>query len=444
MNKPVSYKNILTLAIPAIISGISEPLIGSTDLVLVGKNTVNGIAVVGIGGSAILSVIWIFSSLLSPISARVAHLFGANKIDQLHTLINFLLSRLVIFSVVIALFLFFLAEPIIAFYDSSDSQISEIAKLYFQIRLIGLPFFLVSVFCFQVFRGLQNTMIALIVTLVAGMVNLVFDFILIKGLFGFPEMGALGAAVASLLSNVVMAIGALIYFYRFQLFQNKTKTTIYLSVLFTNSFNLFLRTILLNACILIGNRITTKQGGNFIELHTILANVFIIIAYFLDGIAHAATALIGKLKGEGDLLGIRNVAFKSLLLNTTIAAFFTAFVYFFSAMVLSFYTPKEAILGLFVEERDLFLATVFIGSIAFTFDGIYIGLEKTIFLRNVLVVATLVGYFPVLLLTNDYTLHGVWVALLVWIVFRSGIPFIHFLFFKDKKNQDRSSVKVCE
>jgi Na+-driven multidrug efflux pump len=113
-------------------------------------------------------------------------------------------------------------------------------------------------------------------------------------------------------------------------------------------------------------------------------------------------------------------------------------------MVLSFYTPKEAIVNLFIQERGLFLATVFIGSLAFTFDGIYIGLEKTVFLRNVLVIATVLGYFPVLIFSNDYTLHGVWVALLVWIIFRSGIPFIHFLFFNDKKSKDNFSHKVSE
>ena len=433
MPKTVTYKNILALALPAIVSGISEPLIGSTDLILVGKNTVNGIAVVGIGGSAILSVIWVFSSLLSPISARVAHLFGEHKIDQLHTLVNYLLKRLVIFSIVIVGVLFLLSEQIIAFYESSDTDISQLARSYFELRLIGLPFLLFSIFCFQVFRGLQNTVIALVVTLAAGGVNLVFDFILIKGLFGFPEMGVLGAAVASSLSNVVMAIGSFIYFYRFNLFQIKLKTTIYLKSLFSNSFNLFLRTILLNVCLLIGNRITTKQGGDYIEVHTIMANIFIIIAYFLDGIAHSATALIGKYKGQGDYFEIRKIAFKSLLLNTITTIFFISLIYVFSSIVLSFYSPKEHILNLFLNERGLFLATVFVGSLAFTLDGVYIGLEDAVFLRNVLIIATVVGYFPVLLITGDYSLHGVWMALLAWIVFRSGIPFAHFLFFQKQQ-----------
>ena len=75
------YINILKLAVPAIVSGIAEPLIGSTDLVLVGKNTLNGIAVVGIGGSAILSIIWVLASFLSPLSARAAHLYGKDGIE---------------------------------------------------------------------------------------------------------------------------------------------------------------------------------------------------------------------------------------------------------------------------------------------------------------------------------------------------------------------------
>jgi MATE family multidrug resistance protein len=430
MNKSTSYRNLLALALPAVISGVSEPLIGSTDLVLVGQNTSNGIAVVGVGGSAILSVIWIFSSFLSPIAARVAHLFGENKMDQLHTLIHYLLKRVVLFSVLLALALFFLSEQIIAFYDSPDNAINQSAITYFQLRLIGLPFLLFSIFCFQLFRGLQNTLVALFVTLVGGLLNLLFDFVLIKGLYGFPELGVSGAAIASSISHVAMALGALIYFYRFGLVVNKKPSTIYLGKLYSNSFNLFLRTLLLNACILIGNRITTKQGGGFIEIHTIMANIFIVIAYFLDGIAHAATAIIGKLKGENDLFGIRKIAFRSLFLNTLIAFFFTLMIYFFTVEIISFYTEKVEVLDLFTNERVLFLLTVFIGSVAFTFDGVYIGLEDATFLRNVLVAATILGYFPVLLISQDYTLHGVWVALLVWMVLRSGIPMLNFLLRK--------------
>lgn len=432
MTKSTSYKQILTLALPAIISGISEPLIGSTDLVLVGQNTTNGIAVVGIGGSAILSVIWILSSFLSPVAARVAHLYGENKKEQLQTLVQFLVKRVVVISLVLAAVLYLLSHSIISFYDSPEQSISQSAMSYFQIRLLGLPFLLFSVFCFQVFRGLQNTMIALVVTLVGGVINLIFDFLLIKGLLGFPELGVLGAAIASTLSHVVMAGGALIYFYRFRLMEKIKPTTIYLKKLYSNSFNLFLRTILLNACILLGNRITAKQGGDFIEVHTIMANIFIVVAYFLDGIAHAATALIGKLKGEKNLAGIRQVAFRSLFLNSVIVVFFVSFIYLFNQEVLGFYSSKLEVFALFVGEQELFLTTVLIGSVAFTFDGVYIGLEETVFLRNVLVVATVLGYFPVLLISGDYTLHGVWVALLVWMFFRSGIPFVRFVIDKNK------------
>ncbi len=430
MNKTTSYKAILTLAIPAIISGISEPLIGSTDLVLLGNYTKNGIAVMGIGGSAILSLIWLLSSFFMPVSARIAHLFGAGKTDQLHTLTNYLLKRVVVFSVVISLLLYLFSEQIISFYNSSDAEINKEALSYFQIRLIGLPFLLFSIFCFQIFRGLQNTTIALVVTLVGGFVNLCLDFILIKGLYGFPQLGIAGASIASTVSHVVMAIGTLVYFYRFGLFNNKNPTTIYLKLLFSNSLNLFLRTLLLNACILIGNRITTKQGGAYIEVHTIMANLFILIAYFMDGIAHATTAIIGKLKGQNQLGGIRKVAFRGVFLNLLVGFVYTFLIFVFSAGVVSFYSPKISVLELFIDERILFLLTVFIGSIAFTFDGIYIGLENTVFLRNSLLVATLIGYFPTLLISQNYTLHGIWVALLVWMILRSGIPFFHFLMNK--------------
>lgn len=427
MKKTTSYINILSLAIPAIISGLSEPLIGSTDLVLVGKNTSQGIAVVGIGGSAILSIIWILASFLSPISARVANLYGENGISEIRPLVSFLLQKIIIASVVITSSLYFLSHHIVAFYDSPEVNIRAASELYFQIRLIGLPFLLFSIFSFHVFRGLQNTVNALIVTLIGGGINLMLDFLLIKGLWVFPELGVQGAAVASTVSHMFMAFGCLLYLKKYKLLKRHTSKKMEIKPLLINSVNLFIRTVLLNACILIGNRITSKQGADFIETHTIMANIFIVIAYFLDGVAHATTAITGKLRGQQKTDKIKLVGFKGLLLNCFVTLIFLVFLSYNENSLLSFYSSNSLITELFSPQKNIFLVTIFLGCIAFTFDGIYIGLENTPFLRNTLIISTCIGYFPVLLLTQDYSLHGVWIALLCWMFLRAIIPLVHFL-----------------
>ena len=69
-----------------------------------------------------------------------------------------------------------------------------------------------------------------------------------------------------------------------------------------------------------------------------------------------------------------------------------------------------------------------INAIAFVFDGIFKGLAEAVILRNLLIVATFLGFVPVLLITDyfDLKLIGIWIAFTVWMLLRSGILVVKF------------------
>ena len=106
MNKlpKISFRQINKLAIPAIISGIAEPLLSITDTAIVGNIQVNpteALAAVGIAGSFISAIIWILAQTRSAISAVIAQYFGANNLKEIQQLpaqiilINVILSLLI-------------------------------------------------------------------------------------------------------------------------------------------------------------------------------------------------------------------------------------------------------------------------------------------------------------------------------------------------------------
>ena len=83
------FKAINRLAVPAIISGIAEPLLSLTDTAIVGnmaENSVMGLAAVGIAGSFISALVWILAQSRSAISAIIAGALGAGKLDEVRTL----------------------------------------------------------------------------------------------------------------------------------------------------------------------------------------------------------------------------------------------------------------------------------------------------------------------------------------------------------------------
>ena len=81
----ISFKRIQQLAIPAIISGIAEPVLSATDAAVVGNIKEFGIeslAAVGIVGSFLSALIWILGQTRSAISTIVAQNLGAGKIQH--------------------------------------------------------------------------------------------------------------------------------------------------------------------------------------------------------------------------------------------------------------------------------------------------------------------------------------------------------------------------
>ena len=106
MNKipKISFRQINKLAIPAIISGIAEPLLSITDTAIVGNIRVNpteALAAVGIAGSFISAIVWILAQTRSAISAVIAQYFGADRLKEISHLpaqiigINVILSLLI-------------------------------------------------------------------------------------------------------------------------------------------------------------------------------------------------------------------------------------------------------------------------------------------------------------------------------------------------------------
>ena len=111
MSQRISFKYINKLAVPAIIAGIAEPLLSITDTAIVGNidvNPIESLAAVGIAGSFIAALVWIFAQTRSAISAIVAQYLGAKKLNEIEDLpAQIIVINLVISFSIYALTLFF-------------------------------------------------------------------------------------------------------------------------------------------------------------------------------------------------------------------------------------------------------------------------------------------------------------------------------------------------
>ncbi|MEM9052915.1 MAG: MATE family efflux transporter [Bacteroidota bacterium] len=419
----ISLKEINRLAIPAILMGISEPVIALVDTALIGKLGTQQLAAVGIASSFYLLVVWILSQTLTAISAIVSKRYGINKLEEIKSLI----PQAIVSNTILGLGFFVLTnlfiEEIFEFYNA-QGQILEYCVDYYGIRSIGFPFTLATMLMFGVFRGLQNTSWAMTIAISGAVVNLVFDYALIFGVDSIIEpMGLKGAAWASLVAQVFMFLLSIIFLIRRTPFDLKFRFPITPEYkrLAGMSLDLFFRTIMLNLTFYLATRYATSYGDEVIAAHTIALNIWLFSSFFIDGYAHAGNAIGGKLLGEQKLQTLYHLGKKvnriAIKIGLGLAVIYAIGYY----QIGKVFTQDVTVLEQFQSVFWLVILMQPINASGFAYDGLYKGLGETKLLRNLLIGATLLGFTPMVVGFDYYSpgLLGIWIAFLVWMVIRS-------------------------
>ncbi|MCB0793953.1 MAG: MATE family efflux transporter [Flavobacteriales bacterium] len=417
------------LAIPAIIAGIAEPLIGLIDTAFVGRLGTADLAAVGIATSFFLLVVWVLAQTRSAILAVVARYFGRNDLYAIQDLVP--LAIWMNFALGLSFFAItsFFAEPIFSLYNA-EGEVLHKAVAYYRIRSIGHPIVLATFALSGVFRGLQNTSWSMWAGILGALVNIALDPWFIFGGAGVPAMGIEGSAWASVLAQCVMLAYSLLILYTRTPFRILPKRWSHpeLGGLVGLSGNLFIRTISLNVAYFLGNRFATGYGDAHIAAHSIAMQVWLFSAFFIDGYAAAGSVLAGKFAGQGDTVALyrtgRQVMWRSVWIGAALAV---CMLMGYSWMASGF-TSDGTVITLFNGIFWMVLLTQPINAVAFAYDGLLKGLGAGGLLRNTLLITTFFLFVPTIFLGDrlGWGLHGVWTAFLVWMIGRGWVLTSHF------------------
>ena len=430
MNTNISLKQINKLAIPAIIAGISEPILSLTDAAIVGHmsdHATESLAAVGIVTAFLSMLIWVLGQSRSAISSIISQYVGANKLNEVKALPSQAIAIILIIATIICFITYPLSKSIFSLYNASDLLLDYCVS-YYKIRVIGLPLTLYVFALFGVFRGLQNTYYPMKIAISGATINILLDFVLVYGIKDwFLPLNLQGAAIASVLSQFLMAILATYYLLK--------KTEIPLC--FSNTLNkeipkflnmighLIVRTLALNTALYFATRFATGYGDEYIAAYTISINLWFFAAFAVDGYASAGNILSGKLFGAKEfklLFELSNRLFRYAIFVGVTMGSIGALLY--KPIGVAF-TNDPLVLGIFYEVFWVVLLMQPICALAFVFDGVFKGLGKMKDLRNVLLLSTLFVFLPVILTTDYYgwKLHGVFTAFTLWMIAR-GVPLI--------------------
>jgi putative MATE family efflux protein len=431
----LNNKEIRSLAIPAILYNITEPLIGLADTAIIGQidqEATIAQGAVGLAAGLIATLIWGFAQMRTSLSAIVSRQFGSNQINRIKSLIPQTIILTFLTGVLISFVFGVYFKDISKFlFGNMEAATFQYSKQYFTIRCYGLPLGLAVALFFGIYRGLQNTYWAMYVSIVGGVSNILLDYILVLGIDDVIDpMGVKGAAWASVISQIIMtSICILIYLQKtpFNFLLNKKLNPYFKEMLFI-FINMFIRTMVLNFVFIISNRFANSYGNNSLAAYTIGYNIWIFSAFFIDGYSNAGNALAGKYIGEKNNEKLKILGSKLIKINIKISFLLMIFYTLLYPFIGEFFNSNKLVIESFESFFWIVIIAQPLNSIAFTFDGIFKGLGKAVDLRNTLIIGTFLFFIPsVYILDFIYpNLISIWVALSVWMLYRGLSLFLKF------------------
>lgn len=296
------YKNTMNLAWPSALERVLVSLVGAMDTMMVGVLGAEAIASVGITQQPTFILLAIIFSLNIGVTAIVARRFGEEDYESANKTLRQSIILVGLLSAALACIGFIFAEPILKWMGAGTDTLKD-ATIYFRIIVIGMFFNALSLNINAAQRGAGNTKIAMYTNITANLINLIFNFLLIGGRFGFPELGVAGAGIATVLGNIV-AFGIATY----SILRSKTQLKLHFKeswkldfATIKGIFNISSSAMVEQLCMRIGflayTKMITSLGTVAFATHQICNNILNMTFSVGDGMGMAASSLVGRYLG---------------------------------------------------------------------------------------------------------------------------------------------------
>ena len=421
---PGHLKEILRLAIPAMLASASDPLVSIADTAMIGRLGVEPLAARAIGAALIGGTYWVFTFLIFGTTTLIGHRHGAQDPQAcgetyLHALLIAALGGVVVATLGI------LFAPNLYRVMGAGEEVLRNGVSYFRIRVAGAPFIFLFYASVGFFRGIQNTRVPMLAAFLMSGTNLVFDYALIYGNLGLPQLGLRGAAIASWIAQIVGAsVGFGVFLFSrgtasYRPRQWRLQPTL-LRPLFRIGGDLAARTGGLRFSLVFATGSVARMGPNTLAAHEIAFQLFMLGSDVIDGLAVAGQALAAKYLGANQKdsayrMGKTLIACGALAGCLFAAAFLSA-----QESIIRFFTNSLAVMAALGGGVFVVLALLQpMNGMVFVLDGLLIGAHDTRFLMKAMLIGTLGIFVPLswLSLQLGWGLSGIWAgvsALMAW------------------------------
>jgi len=197
---PQKHQKILRLSLPAAINSLLDMLQVVTDLIMVGRLSAFAVAAVGLGLQSLMFVFAVLTLLHVGTSALLSRFVGAKRMKRASIGLSTLLGFAFFLSLPVMVLWYFLASGIYGWFATAP-EVEALGHAYVQMLTWMMPFVFMKLVFVSALNAAGDTKTPMYVKIASIFLNVLLNYVLIFGKFGFPELGVLGAAVGTVIVN---------------------------------------------------------------------------------------------------------------------------------------------------------------------------------------------------------------------------------------------------
>jgi multidrug resistance protein, MATE family len=411
------HHTLITLSIPVVVASITEPITGLVDSAYLAQLGSVPVAALGIGTMVLSTFFWMFAFLAIGAQTEVSQNLGRQNHAEAVRISSLALILSTLFGVLLAFGIPF-ADRISALMGASGAVLTD-TTIYIQTRLLGAPAVLILMTGSGAMRGIQDMRTPLLIALVVNICNIVLDPLMIFGWQWIPPLGVAGAGYATTISQWIGAVWILIAVRRRLGWTWAVNVREALQLMAVGR-DVFIRTGLLTGYLLILTRISNQISVEAGAAHTVIRQLWLFVAFVVEGFGVTAQSLVGYFIGARLTPAARQVALYAARwsFGTGIALGITMLLT--TSLVTDAFLPAAAV-SVFVPAWIVAAFVQPINALAFTTDGIHWGTGDYRYLRDSMLLVTIIA--GVLLLQVDINAENAfmwaWTVTAVWMVMRA-------------------------
>lgn len=386
LTKGSALKNIITFSLPFLLANFLQTFYGMADLFIVGQyNGAPSISGVSIGSQIMHMITVMLVGIAMGSTVMIGRYVGQRKEEEKRKTIGNTIVIFMILSVILTLVLLFFIKPIVSIMSTPQEAILE-TTLYLKICFIGIPFIIAYNIISSIFRGLGDSKSPMYFVAVACFFNIVLDFIFI----GYFDMHAVGAALGTVVSQLISVFIALIAIIKRKLiiihkqhFKLHKQTIV---DIFKIGFPICMQDGLIQVSFIIITIIANTRGVDIAAAVGIVEKIISFLFLVPSSMLSAISAICAQCVGTKQHHRARQTLRYGMMIALGFGVFFAVTCQFISKEILSLFTSEAVVIMYGSQYLKGYVLDCMFAAIHFCFSGFFTayGYSMISFTHNVI------------------------------------------------------------